>query len=66
MKDKCVICGRETPYNVDTHVDMREGYVEGQGQTCPGGCKGKKEEKKGGVFTPGYIMRSMGEIISMN
>jgi hypothetical protein len=32
--DKCVICGKETPYLVSTHIDMRVGYVEGCGQGC--------------------------------
>ena len=38
MKDKCVICGAETPYEFETHIDYRIGYVEGVGQTCPRGC----------------------------
>ena len=33
-KDKCVICGKETPYTRNTHIDMRIGYVEGGGQGC--------------------------------
>ena len=37
-KDKCVLCGKETPYDKETHVNMRRGYIEGCGQTCPGGC----------------------------
>lgn len=32
--DKCVICGKETPYLVSTHIDHRVGYVEGGGQGC--------------------------------
>lgn len=32
--DKCVICGKETPYLVSTHIDLRFFYVEGSGQTC--------------------------------
>jgi hypothetical protein len=32
--DKCVICGKETPYLRSTHIDLREGYVEGVGQGC--------------------------------
>lgn len=33
-KDVCVICGKETPYLRSTHIDLREGYVEGGGQGC--------------------------------
>jgi hypothetical protein len=34
MKDKCVSCGSETAYDVTTHIDMRNAYVEGLGQLC--------------------------------
>ena len=37
-KDKCVLCGKETPYDETTHIDNRRGYYPGCGQTCPGGC----------------------------
>jgi hypothetical protein len=33
-KDLCVICGRETPYEFDVHIDKRYGYIEGAGQLC--------------------------------
>lgn len=32
--DKCVICGKESPYTKNTHVELRVGYIEGVGQTC--------------------------------
>lgn len=35
-KDKCVICGNETEYYKDTHINFRWHYVEGCGQLCPG------------------------------
>lgn len=34
MKDKCILCGAETPYEENTHVDMRTCYIEGAGQLC--------------------------------
>jgi hypothetical protein len=34
MKDRCVSCGAETAYEVSTHIDMRNGYVQGVGQLC--------------------------------
>ena len=39
--DKCVICGKESPYTISTHIDLREGYVEGGGQGCfqPNKCE---------------------------
>jgi len=33
-KDTCIICGVETPYTADTHIDIRIGYIEGAGQLC--------------------------------
>ena len=33
-KDNCIVCGVETPYDYETHVDMRLGYIEGAGQLC--------------------------------
>ena len=32
--DKCVICGKESPYLRTEHIDHREGYIEGSGQGC--------------------------------
>ena len=29
------MCGVETPYDFETHIDMRIGYIEGAGQLCP-------------------------------
>jgi uncharacterized protein YlaI len=34
MKDKCIICGRDTQYDMDTHIDFRLNYIEGAGQLC--------------------------------
>jgi len=33
-KDLCIICGNETPYEFETHIDYRMGYIEGAGQLC--------------------------------
>ena len=30
----CIICGKQTTIDVNTHIDMRYGYVEGAGQCC--------------------------------
>jgi hypothetical protein len=32
--DHCVICGKQSPYTKNTHIDNRIGYVEGGGQGC--------------------------------
>jgi len=38
--DTCVICGKQSPYTRNTHIDFRIGYVEGGGQGCfqPNDC----------------------------
>ena len=33
-KDKCVVCGYDSMYDIDEHVDMRNFYVDGAGQLC--------------------------------
>ena len=33
-KELCVSCGKETPYDIETHIDNRMGYLEGMGQLC--------------------------------
>ena len=33
-KDTCIMCDDETPYDYETHIDLRYGYVEGAGQLC--------------------------------
>jgi hypothetical protein len=33
-KDTCIMCGKETAYDFETHIDYRIGYVEGAGQLC--------------------------------
>ena len=38
--DTCVLCGVETPYKRNVHVDLRIGYIEGAGQLC-GKCYNK-------------------------
>lgn len=32
--DLCVVCGKKTPYQIQTNIDQRIGYVEGGGQGC--------------------------------
>ena len=34
MKDKCVLCGKETHYDITTNIEQRQYYVEGSGQLC--------------------------------
>ena len=45
-KDICVLCGKETEYDRDTPIDLREGYVEGCGQVCTK-CRAKEIENQG-------------------
>ena len=32
--EHCVLCGKQTAVKVNTHIDMRDFYVEGCGQLC--------------------------------
>lgn len=32
--EKCTSCGKDTPYNIDTPIELRSYYVEGGGQLC--------------------------------
>lgn len=46
-KDTCIMCGAETPYEFETHIDMRIGYIEGAGQGCfqPHMCSQERSRK---------------------
>lgn len=46
-KDPCVICGKDSPYTMQTHIDYRVGYVEGCGQACfqPHLCSQERSRK---------------------
>lgn len=37
----CVVCGKETTYRFNDHIDTRIGYIEGVGQSC-NKCYNKK------------------------
>jgi hypothetical protein len=43
--DKCVICGKDTPYDETTHIDYRINYIQGMGQTCVDEKNCKKNKK---------------------
>ena len=45
--EKCVICGKDTPYRFNDHIDYRVGYVEGSGQGCynPNGCQNERSSR---------------------
>ena len=52
-KDTCIMCGDETSYDYETHIDLRYGYVEGAGQLC----KECYENKVVGISTEEIIKR---------
>jgi hypothetical protein len=45
-KEKCISCGKETPYTINTHIDLRDHYIEGAGQLCTGCFEEIYEKKK--------------------
>lgn len=54
-KDKCIICGVETPYDYDTHIDLRMGYIEGAGQLCSA-CYRKGTDRTN-TLVPNHIIQ---------
>jgi hypothetical protein len=34
-REKCIRCGKPTPYHPNTPITLRRYYVEGSGQLCP-------------------------------
>lgn len=55
-KDKCILCGVETPYDYETHVDLRLGYIEGAGQLC-NVCYNKGTDRSNTVI-PNYVIKN--------
>jgi hypothetical protein len=60
--EKCVICGAETAYRFNDHIDYRFNYVEGAGQLCEK-CGGNKEVSETfteveplGIPDPGHML----------
>lgn len=44
-KDTCVMCGEITPYDFETNIHLRYGYVEGMGQLCRSCYNGEKNDE---------------------
>ena len=54
--DNCVICGKQTQYKTNTHIDMRHGYVKGMEQLC-GNCYGGGSSASREMITiPKYLV----------
>ena len=34
MIEKCIRCGKPTPYDINYSVDQRKYYIDGSGQLC--------------------------------
>ena len=43
--DVCVLCGKETKYPKNMHIDFRFCYVEGAGQLCDDCCNKQDNER---------------------
>jgi hypothetical protein len=55
-KDKCVMCGVETEYDMHTNIHLRYGYIEGMGQLCIK-CR-KDEEPEKTISVPIDLIKS--------
>ena len=53
----CIICGKETAVDVNTHVDFRDGYVEGAGQLCIE-CHLGNQSSRNHVIIPENLIKS--------
>jgi hypothetical protein len=56
--DKCVRCGKPSPYTSDTNIDYRIGYIEGGGQGCyqPEVCVVSNETERELITIPKYLI----------
>jgi len=54
-KDTCVMCGVETPYEFNTHIDLRNGYIEGLGQLC---VKCYERDRTENILVPISLIKS--------
>jgi rRNA maturation protein Nop10 len=43
LYEDCIMCGKKTTVSKTTHIDFRDGYIEGAGQLCIK-CWNKDEE----------------------
>jgi len=34
MRDKCVVCNKDSHHSKHEHISVRVGYIEGSGQLC--------------------------------
>jgi hypothetical protein len=55
-KDLCIMCGVETPYDFETHIDMRLGYIEGVGQLCRSCFNGTKDVND--IIVPFHMIKN--------
>ena len=51
-KDTCVICGQETAYDFETHIDLRNGYLEGLGQLCTSCFRKRNQDSEETICIP--------------
>ena len=54
-KDKCIMCGEETQYEFETHIDYRVGYIEGAVQLC-GVCYNQGTDREM-ITIPKYMIK---------
>jgi hypothetical protein len=57
-KEICVMCGSRTNIDINTHVDMRIGYIEGMGQLCTDCYMKGSSEGREMVMIPKYLITS--------
>ena len=59
----CIICGKETDIDINTHIDYRYGYTEGAGQCCKE-CYDRTNGKRNDYLS--NVMRHRRSLITMS
>lgn len=56
--DNCVVCGKPSPYEKNTDINFRYGYVEGGGQAChqPHICNTSNQSDRDLITIPRHLL----------
>lgn len=61
ITEKCVLCGKDIPISIDTHITNRKGYIEGAGQLCKECYHEIYEEKEDIPVTEEYFRNQIAQ-----
>lgn len=55
MKERCIICTKETPFSKEDHIDFRDWYIVGMGQLCKSCYEGSADTTD--ICIPGQMVK---------